>query len=118
MKVYRGRRIQPEQGPASNVEVTVNNERLRHHVKHSPTGFSWGYGGSGPADLALSILWDLIGIEPYPKLYQEFKWRFVAGWKDEWEITEKEIREWVLQNVDMNPDTWFKRKDVRLKRRK
>jgi hypothetical protein len=23
---------------------------------HSPSGYSWGYGGSGPADLALNIL--------------------------------------------------------------
>jgi len=23
--------------------------------RHSPTGFAWGYGGSGPADLALNI---------------------------------------------------------------
>lgn len=27
---------------------------------HSPTGFSWGYGGSGPAQLALAILADLL----------------------------------------------------------
>jgi hypothetical protein len=25
-------------------------------VWHSPGGFEWGYGGSGPADLALNIL--------------------------------------------------------------
>jgi hypothetical protein len=25
-------------------------------VHHSPTGFNWGYGGSGPADFALNIL--------------------------------------------------------------
>ena len=25
---------------------------------HSPTGFAWGYGGSGPAQLALAILID------------------------------------------------------------
>lgn len=25
-------------------------------IHHSPTGFEWGYGGSGPADLALNIL--------------------------------------------------------------
>lgn len=25
-------------------------------VHHSPTGFEWGYGGSGPADLALNIM--------------------------------------------------------------
>jgi hypothetical protein len=31
---------------------------LTHHVKHSPTGFSWGYGGSGPAELARCILID------------------------------------------------------------
>ena len=29
-------------------------------VHHSPTGYEWGYGGSGPADLALNILeWQL-----------------------------------------------------------
>src|SRR5947209_8602479 len=28
---------------------------------HSPTGFSWGYGGSGPAQLALALLADALG---------------------------------------------------------
>jgi hypothetical protein len=26
------------------------------HIHHSPAGWSWGYGGSGPADFALNIL--------------------------------------------------------------
>jgi hypothetical protein len=49
-------------------------------VKHSPDGFEWGYGGSGPADLALSILAAYIGREAAEKdgLYQEFKWEFIA----------------------------------------
>lgn len=34
---------------------------LQHHPKHSPTGFSWGYAGSGPADLARSMLIDHLG---------------------------------------------------------
>jgi hypothetical protein len=34
---------------------------LRHVVKHSPTGFSWGYDGSGPSDLARCILIDVLG---------------------------------------------------------
>jgi hypothetical protein len=34
---------------------------LPHVVKHSPTGMEWGYAGSGPADLARSILIDAIG---------------------------------------------------------
>jgi hypothetical protein len=29
---------------------------LRHYVKHSPDGFSWGFAGSGPADTARSLL--------------------------------------------------------------
>lgn len=36
-------------------------DRLRHHVRHSPTGFEWGYGGSGPAELARCILIDVLG---------------------------------------------------------
>ena len=30
-------------------------------VRHSPTGFEWGYGGSGPAELALNILAAIVG---------------------------------------------------------
>jgi hypothetical protein len=29
---------------------------LAHHVKRSPTGFGWGYRGSGPAELARCLL--------------------------------------------------------------
>lgn len=34
---------------------------LQHHVRHSPTGFNWGYLGSGPADLARCLLIDALG---------------------------------------------------------
>jgi len=34
---------------------------LPHVVRHSPTGFQFGYAGSGPADLALSICWACCG---------------------------------------------------------
>ena len=34
---------------------------LPHIIYHSPSGFECGYSGSGPADLALSILADLLG---------------------------------------------------------
>ena len=36
---------------------------LPHHVRHSPTGFSWGYSGSGPADLARCLLLHALGDE-------------------------------------------------------
>lgn len=45
------------------VEVVEAGARrsLRHIAYHSPTGLEWGYGGSGPADLARSILVEVMG---------------------------------------------------------
>lgn len=42
---------------------------------HSPDGFNWGYGGSGPAQLALAICLKLYG-DSYG--YQQFKWDYIA----------------------------------------
>ena len=69
-KIYRGI-------PGDNAEIWVipaagQPYLLKHVVFHSPTGFSWGYGGSGPADLplkagddiALSILADHLDEHP------------------------------------------------------
>jgi len=48
-------------------------------IRHSPTGFEWGYGGSGPADLALNILYAVTDNKAAAeRYYQEFKWIFVA----------------------------------------
>jgi hypothetical protein len=51
----------------------------RRVVRHSPAGFEWGYGGSGPADFALNILSVFIGQEKAEGLYQDFKWDFIAS---------------------------------------
>jgi hypothetical protein len=43
----------------NTVEVTVNGAPLDPRFdlhQFSPTGFGWGYGGAGPAQLALAIL--------------------------------------------------------------
>jgi len=96
MKIYRGKRIKtPGNLYPYGIKVTVNNKPLKHRVYHSPTGLEWGYGGSGPADLARSILWDHLGKEPSPALYQEFKRAFVATWGDEWQISSLEIQDWI-----------------------
>lgn len=47
---------------------------------HSPDGFAWGYGGSGPAQLALAILLTRTDEETAVKLHQDFKADFVAKW--------------------------------------
>lgn len=58
---------------------TLNLEASLRVVNHSPTGFCWGYGGSGPAQLALAILMDHLGdTERAKALYQDFKWKVIA----------------------------------------
>jgi hypothetical protein len=63
-KLYEGIRY------AGGCGVTVNGQALHHVVVHSPTGFEWGYGGSGPADLALSILADHFHERPRTAAYR------------------------------------------------
>jgi len=70
-------------------------------VRHSPDGFEWGYGGSGPAELALNILSTMIGKESAEKggLYQKFKFEFLAGLPfDGGTIKATDIEEWLKQN--------------------
>lgn len=99
-KVYEGRR--ESNGFASSllskVVVKVNGRDLptRRDVKDlSPTGFEWGYGGSGPAQLALAILCDYWGDEVSALRYhQEFKWEVVALLPEgNWTLTEAEIEQ-------------------------
>lgn len=70
-------------------------------VKHSPTGFAWGYGGSGPADLAFNTL--LAFGEPIPscyRLYQAFKEEIIAAIpKEGGTISGDTIRHWIAQHA-------------------
>lgn len=47
-------------------------------VHHSPTGFEWGYGGSGPAELAYNILLAYFDARVAQRHYQDFKWKFIT----------------------------------------
>jgi len=92
MKRYEGRR----EGHA--VIVTVDGRRLNPRLdlyNHSPTGFEWGYGGSGPAQLALALLADCLGDEQEAiEWHQDFKSAVVAGLPREgWTLTDEEIRD-------------------------
>ena len=65
-------------------------------INHSPSGFQFGYGGSGPAQLALALLLDVTGNpELAQAYYQDFKFHWVASWGEEWSITSREILEWL-----------------------
>lgn len=46
---------------------------------HSPDGFNWGYGGSGPGQLALAVCLELLKNETAAcGVYHKFKWNFIA----------------------------------------
>lgn len=45
---------------------------------HSPDGFNWGYGGSGPAQFALALLMRFVAPEIAQQYYHELKFGFIA----------------------------------------
>lgn len=92
---------------------------LTHHGRHVGCGPSWktphpsaygclnhGYGGSGPADLARSILADYLGELPHPGLYQDFKRAFTARFPQGrgWLLDGFRVRVWLRMHAD---DPWL-----------
>lgn len=55
--------------------IPLHPEESQAYRNHSPDGFAWGYGGSGPAQLALAVMLEIKG-EAFG--YQEFKWKELA----------------------------------------
>lgn len=88
-------------GEARTRAVTVDGQPLPLHLelrKASPTGHEWGYGGSGPAQLALAILAECIDDdEEAVRLHQDFKWEWIAQLEqhESWEIRSDDVRAWV-----------------------
>jgi hypothetical protein len=115
MKTYSGRRESSE--PIVTVTTSLPRKgRTRMSTRelspakslkvrnHSPSGFNWGYGGSGPAQLALAILLDLYperGTEWAERHHQAFKFKVIAGLGDTWTLTQAQID---LVMADIDPD--------------
>lgn len=92
------------------------NEPERHALplrldlaNHSPTGLEWGYGGSGPSQLALAILShhfhvsraipvELADIQAL-RFYQQFKWAIIDRLGDNWTLTNIDIEN-ILNCID------------------
>lgn len=66
---------------------------------HSPDGFEWGYGGSGPAQLALAILFEVTKHRELSlQYYQDFKRDTVARFNQPgFIISEGEVKAWLSQ---------------------
>lgn len=94
MKRYHGERT------PQGCKVTVNNRPLNARTdlwNHSPTGFEWGYGGSGPAQLALALVSNVLGRgkesdERAVRVHQAVKELLVARLPQKsWTMGEQEI---------------------------
>ncbi len=68
-------------------------------INHSPTGFSWGYGGSGPAQLALAILLRFTRQNEAQEFHQLFKWEVIAELPldGNWQMTDDSVHKWLDQ---------------------
>lgn len=85
--------------------VFLDGERLdpgpsQRLWNHSPDGFSWGYGGSGPAQLALAILFAVTRDEALSiALHQQFKNDHVATWPQADHVATFDVAAWVADHA-------------------
>ena len=92
-----------------NGDDVTHRDPLPHIVKHSPDGFEIGYGGSGPADLAFSILTHWLLSYGFTKAeaeeqawihHQPFKWQFVSKERDRLCVPDNIIETWWVEQEE------------------
>lgn len=77
-----------------NGKKFVDIQPVKHVVRHSPDGFQFGYAGSGPHDLSLSILVAVLG-EPAEAYYNAFTRDVVSQQtKDSWGVSAQQVWDW------------------------
>jgi hypothetical protein len=68
---------------------------------HSPDGFNWGYGGSGPAQFALAILLHAgLDRDTAVHVHQALKWDFVARLPQASFDVEFDLRAWIERTME------------------
>ncbi len=101
MKSYTGYRVLDARGHPVEMKVIVHEEgkasrplALRHDLRHHSQEFNWGYGGSGPAQLALALAADVLDDDERAQdVYQGLKRTPVGGLPHEgWMLTEERLR--------------------------
>jgi len=95
--VYQGT-YNPAVPVGDRYSVTVDGESLPKRydlLSASPSGFSWAFSGSGPAQLAIAILAHAYEDEFAREWYQQFKGDIVAGLPENgWTLTKADLDEW------------------------
>ena len=89
-------------------QVWLNGEPFDHLPSlsisnHSPDGFSWGYNGSGPAQLALAILLLETDEETAKKNYMYFKDQVIGNpaclpVQGNFKLTSDDVQKWLKDN--------------------
>ena len=108
MKIIRGRKTGMDCVVELDNESYITKLSLEKSLclaDHSPDGFQWGYNGSGPAQLAAAILYEITDdVDLSREYYQLFKFDHVSQWGDTFEISEFEIRIWLsLVGAEIEP---------------
>jgi len=73
-------------------EIAPNKSQQVYN--HSPDGFNWGYGGSGPAQLALAILLEATDEKEASRLYHSFKWEIISRLPSDF-VIDIDINNWI-----------------------
>jgi hypothetical protein len=68
---------------------------LYHAVEDSPTGYSWGYTGAGPTDMAGSLLLDRLGYVPQHRIVFDFRDDVVAQLPPDFVLTYADVDAWI-----------------------
>lgn len=83
------------------IERQGDSLRMRPDLRnHSPAGPEWGYEGSGPAQLALAVLAEVLGDDVALAHYQAFKREVIArlDWHG-WRLTAVQVWDWFLSGA-------------------
>ena len=106
MKVYHGMRTEHGCTVVVEEDGEFTGLALRTDLRnHSPDGFEWGFGGSGPAQLALALAADVLGDdEKAQELYQRLKFKLIGGLPHEgWVLTDLRLRA-ALDDIERQQD--------------
>lgn len=93
--VFRGLILAEPVGETVQVITAAGRSPLPMRLdlrNHSPTGFAWGYAGSGPAQLALAMCCQLVDDETALRVYQVVKARLMA-------TLPQDAKEWSISGV-------------------
>jgi hypothetical protein len=105
--VIKGQRTEEVDTGHKVLQVSIDGKELTPRksqliLNHSPDGFECGYGGSGPAQLALAILTEALGSKndwQAIEMHQKFKVDMIAPLPQDagWTITGAQVIEWLAK---------------------